>query len=173
MPNVRAIPSEVWEQVFEALVLFFRHRGSRDPDDEAQNTLLAMLKRDDYEFKNVGDIHFVAKGFARIIALEAYRRMERIRESPLEPLEPLLAAPRHSDGSPDAIEARIHLKDVCRVASAKLRQKELDAIRRAVEADPSAPSGALNAGEQNRRRVFLFRSRQKLGRLIRGVMRDE
>jgi hypothetical protein len=173
VPNARSIPQEVWEQVFEALVLFFRHRGSRDPDDEAQNTLLAMLKRDDYEFENVGDIHVVAKGFAKLIAFEAYRRAEKIRESPLEPLEPLLATPRHSAGSPEAIEARIYLEDVCRIAAAKLRQKELDAIRRAVDASPSAPSGALTAGELNKRRVFLHRSRQKLGRLLRGVMRDE
>jgi hypothetical protein len=163
----------MWEQVFEALVLFFRHRGSRDPDDDAQNTLLAILKREDYEFENVADIHLVAKGFARHIAFEAYRRVKRSRESPLDPVEAFLAAPGNSPGSPEAIESQIYLQEVCRIAAAKLRKKELDAIRRAVAAAPPDLSGALTAGERNKRRVFLFRTRQKLKRLVRGVMRDE
>ena len=173
MPNWRSIPPEVWEQVFEALVLFFRRHGARDPDDEAQNTLLAILKREDYEFEKVEDIHIVSKGFARNILFEAYRRVKKIPDVPLGPLEPVLASPASAAGGAEAIETRIYLEEVFRIAAAKLRQKELDAIMQAVDPSGKAHAQTLTADERNKRRVFLHRSRQKLVRLIRGVMPDE
>jgi DNA-directed RNA polymerase specialized sigma24 family protein len=163
MPTSRSISPETWAHVRDALVFYFtRRHGIAHAEDLAQETLAAVLGRDDYEFACEEDFPKVCLAFARRVSWTGYRARQR-EAGPLDFADATLP-PGHHAGA-DAVEARILLDQVQAIAQQSLRDREWHLILEAAGL-PSHPSAALlRAAEPNRFRVYLFRARRKLAAL--------
>src|SRR5579872_5616193 len=83
MLNCRSIPAEKWVHAHKALMLFFSGKGVVSPEDMAQQTLMTVWSREDYQFEKEEDFLKVCYGFARKILLEGYRvNREHAAEDP-------------------------------------------------------------------------------------------
>src|SRR5579864_726204 len=105
MANCRSISPEAWAHARESLVFYFSRRHARsDAEDLAQETLLAVWNREDYEFEKEEDFLKVCYGFARRILLEGYRDAHRHAGSEMDPSHP---APQHEWSGQRATESRM------------------------------------------------------------------
>lgn len=163
MANSRSISPEAWAHARESLIFYFSRRHARaDAEDLAQETLLAIWNREDYEFDKEEDFLKVCYGFARHISKEGYRASHRHAG---DPLDPSLPAPQHEWSSAKATEARMLLEEVCEIGRSKLHQKEWQIIEQAADSDRTSMANELNLGDANNVRVRLHRARRKLAKL--------
>lgn len=156
MPNSRSIPPETWVHASKALVYFFRGKGVLNPEDLAQETLMAVWSRKDYEFEKEEDFLKVCYGFAKKILLEGYR-VSRKRAAEGSGLE-VESRVKRIQGL-EANEARVFLKEVCRRADAELHEEERAAIQAAIDRDRH------DQPIEGKHRVRLYRARKKLAKL--------
>ena len=85
MLTCRDIPAEDWEKARERLVFYFsRGHGADNARDLAQETLAAVLQRDDYRFETREDFLPVCLGFARRISLSGFRKAIRYSGGPVD-----------------------------------------------------------------------------------------
>ena len=163
MPNCRSITAETWAHARECLVFYFsRRHGRNDAEDLAQETLLSLWNREDYEFEKDEDFLKVCYGFARHITQQANREAGRHTGDPLEPCPP---APEHDSSGQRAMESRILLEEVCRIGESRLREREWKMIQQAVDSDRATLAEKFKAGDANNLRVHLHRARKKLAKL--------
>jgi DNA-directed RNA polymerase specialized sigma24 family protein len=163
MPNARSMPPEAWEQATKALVFYFsRRHGLMNAEDLTQETLAALLSRDDYEFQSSSEFLQVCYGFARKISQEGIRKA---RKHAAEPLDPAAVGPEHHASSMKATEMGILLDEVYKVAKANLSQKEWRLIELAADSDRGTLAVDLKMGNANNVRVHLHRARRKLAML--------
>lgn len=163
MPNCRSISPATWEHARECLVFYFlRRHGRSDAEDLAQETLLCIWNREDYEFEKEEDFLKICYGFARHISQQGYRAAERDAG---EELDALLPAPQHEWSSQRAIESRLFLKQVFEIGQSQLRDQEWQILQEAEDSDRAAIADKLNLGDANKVRVRLHRARRKLAKL--------
>ena len=155
MLNCRSIPSEKWVHAHKALVLFFSGKGVVNPEDMAQQTLMTVWSREDYQFAKEEDFLKVCYGFARKILLEGYRvDREHATEDP-DLVESRVQAIQGLKGN----EVSVFLAEVCRRAAAELQEEEWAMIQAAVDRD------AQDQPVDTKQRVRLYRARKKLAKL--------
>lgn len=157
MLNCRSIPPEKWDHARKALVYFFSRRGSLNPEDMAQETLAAVLAREDYQFEKEEDFLKVCYGFARKVLLEGYRVS---RKHAAEELGLSVESPVQGIQGLKGSEVNVFLKEVCRRADAELQEEEWEAIQAAVDRDRQ------DQPAKGKQRVRLHRARKKLAKLI-------
>jgi DNA-directed RNA polymerase specialized sigma24 family protein len=163
MANCRSISPEAWAHARESLVFYFSRRHTRsDAEDLAQETLLAIWNREDYEFDKEEDFLKICYGFARLIAKEGYRESRRHAAAALEPSLP---APPHEGSSPRSIEARLLLEKVCAIGESQLRDEEWRMIRQSMDRDRAGMAQDFKVRDANNMRVRLHRVRRKLAKL--------
>jgi DNA-directed RNA polymerase specialized sigma24 family protein len=164
VPNCRSISPEAWTHARESLVFYFSRRHARlDAEDLAQDTLLSIWNREDYEFDREEDFLKICYGFARRKLQEGYRESRRHEGSVADDS---LSAPQHSWGSQRAAESRMLLEQVCEIGQTQLRNKEWQIIRQAADSDSDASAQELSVGVANNMRVRLHRARKKLAKLV-------
>ena len=156
MLNSRSIPHESWVHASKVLIYFFSRRGASNPEDLAQETLMTVWSREDYEFEKEDDFLKVCYGFAKNILLEGYRvsRKHAAEDS-------VLAAEsrvRGIQGLEDN-EVSVFLEEVCRHADTELREEEWAAIQAAIDRDRQ------DQPVEGKQRVRLYRARKKLAKL--------
>jgi DNA-directed RNA polymerase specialized sigma24 family protein len=161
MATCRSISVQAWAGVFQTLVYFFsRHYQRSDAEDLAQQTLLKVLVRDDYEFREE-DFKLVAYGFAKNI-LRAERRYGakwKTRSIDAAPFE--LTSPFGSK----AAENTIFLEEVLAIAREQMSPKEWELIEQAAEALLDDVPYNFPPERANPMRVALHRARKQLRRL--------
>jgi DNA-directed RNA polymerase specialized sigma24 family protein len=163
MINCRSIPQETWEHARKALVFYFSRRcGLTDAEDQAQETIAVIWKRQDYQFQSEDDFLKVCYGFARRIRLKALRDAGKNGTGTFDPN--LHAV--DGGGGARSIESKILLDEVCRVGEQELRDDEWGVIwRRAMAVESDGRPEAPDPRESNRIRVQLHRARHKLAAL--------
>ena len=163
MANSRSISPEAWAHARESLIFYFSRRHARaDAEDLAQETLLTIWNREDYEFDREEDFLRVCYGFARRISQEGYRETYR---HAAESLDDSMAAPQHEWSSARATEARILLEKVCEIGSSQLSEKDWQIVQQAADLDRAPMGRELKIGNANNMRVRLHRARRKLAKL--------
>lgn len=156
MLNCRSIPDETWVQANKALFYFFRRKGAPNPEDLAQETLLAVWAREDYQFDKEDDFLKVCYGFARNILQEGYRITRKHTADELD--SSIAPRVRHIQGL-EGNEVNVFLEEVCQRADAELQQEERAAIQAAVDHD------SHDQPVEGKQRVRLYRARKKLAKL--------
>jgi DNA-directed RNA polymerase specialized sigma24 family protein len=156
MLNCRSIPDEIWVHASKALFYFFRGKGVSNPEDLAQETLMTILSREDYQFEKEEDFLRVCYGFAKNILREGYRanRKHAAKES-IVSVESRVRGIQGLEGN----EASVFLEEVCRRADAELQEEEWAAIQAAVARD------SQDQPVEGKQRVRLYRARKKLAKL--------
>jgi DNA-directed RNA polymerase specialized sigma24 family protein len=163
MPNSRSIPPETWAHARECLIFYFSRRHARsDAEDLAQETLLALWNREDYEFEKEEDFLKVCYGFARNISQQGYRESEQHAG---EPLDAALPASQHEWSGPRAMESRMLLAQVCEIGRAHLRESDWQIIQQGANSDRATMAEEFDMGDANNVRVRLHRARRKLAKL--------
>lgn len=156
MLNCRSIPPEKWVHAHKALVLFFTRKGVLNPEDMAQETLVALWSREDYEFEKEDDFLRVCYGFAKNVLLEGYRTNRKHAAEELDlSVESRIQGVQGLEGS----EVSVFLEEVCRRADAELQQEERAAIQAAIHRD------SKDQAVDTKQRVRLYRARKKLAKL--------
>jgi DNA-directed RNA polymerase specialized sigma24 family protein len=156
MLNCRSIPPEKWVHAHKALVHFFTRKGVLNPEDMAQETLMALWSREDYEFEKEDDFLRVCYGFAKNVLLEGYRAS---RKHAADELDLSVESPIQRIQGLEGSEVSVFLEEVCRRANAELQQEEREAIQAAIYRDGQGqPVGT-------KQRVRLYRARKKLAKL--------
>ncbi|MBZ5531267.1 MAG: hypothetical protein LAO20_07540 [Acidobacteriia bacterium] len=164
MPNCRSISPDAWTHARECLVFYFSRRLLRsDAEDLAQETLLSIWNREDYEFDQEDDFLKVCYGFARRKLQESYRDAQRHDGSELDGSFP---APPHDWAGQRATESRMLLEKVFEIGQSQLRDKDWELIRQAANADHPADGQAATAGDGTNARVRLHRARKRLAKLV-------
>ncbi len=156
MLNCRSIPDEKWVHAHKALIQFFTHRGIVNAEDMAQDTLAALLSRQDYQFEKEEDFLRVCYGFAKNILREGYRTS---RKHTAEELDSSVESPTQGIQGLKGSEVSVFLEEVCRRATVELQQEEWAAIQTAVNRDSQDQPADTN------QRVRLHRARKKLAKL--------
>jgi DNA-directed RNA polymerase specialized sigma24 family protein len=160
MPNFRSITPEAWEHARQALVFYFsRRHGFAQAEDLAQETLMAIMSREDFEFEKQEDFLRVCYGFASRIALKGHRTESKyandLRTSP----------PASRQGNElNKSELAILLQEVCRIGQTQLRDQEWKLIQAAATSEDRT-NLSTESGDANRVRVKLHRARKKLALL--------
>jgi DNA-directed RNA polymerase specialized sigma24 family protein len=156
MPNCRSIPTAKWVHAHKALIYFFTGKGVSNPEDMAQETLMTVWSREDYQFDNEDDFLKVCYGFARNILREGYRvdRKHAAEELDLS-VESRVQRIQGLAGN----EVSVFLEEVCRRADAELQEEEWAAIRDAIDRDRQ------DHPVEGKQRVRLHRARKKLAKL--------
>jgi DNA-directed RNA polymerase specialized sigma24 family protein len=156
MPNCRAITTEKWVHARKVLVHFFTRKGVLNPEDMAQETLMAVWSREDYQFENEDDFLKVCYGFARNILRDGYRVD---RKHAAEELDLSVESPVQGVQGLEGSEVSVFLDEVCRRADAELQEEERAAIQAAIDRD------SQDHPVESKRRVRLYRARKKLAKL--------
>ena len=156
MPNCRSIPPEKWVYARKALIFFFTRKGALNPEDMAQETLMRVWSREDYQFEKEHDFLKVCYGFAKNILLEGDRLSRKHGAEELG----LSVKSRFQDirglkGS----EVNVFLEEVCRRADAELQEEERAAIQAAID------RGGQDHPVDTKQRVRLYRARKRLAKL--------
>ena len=161
MLNSRSIPPELWEQARRALVLYFsRRHGLSNAEDLAQDTLTAILSRDDFPFEKEDQFLRVCYGFASRISLHGYRQTRKY----LGTLDPATPTRDARIGGLSGVEVRVFAGEVFRAGQFSLTDQEWALVERLV--DGGCPGGGpFGVRDANRARVRLHRIRTKLARL--------
>jgi hypothetical protein len=164
VPNCRSIAPEAWTHARESLVFYFSRRHARlDAEDLAQETLLSIWNREDYEFDREEDFLKVCYGFARLKLQEGYREARHHDGGELDGSFP---APQHDWGSQAATESRLMLEKVCQIGQSQLQDKDWQMILEAANSDHGKRAQERNTGEANSARVRLHRARKRLAKLV-------
>lgn len=155
----RSIPPALWAHAQEALVFYFlRRHGITYAEDLAQETLTALLGREDFEFEREEDFLRVCYAFAAHVSQSGSRKIRKHGNSSFDPvIHDRAAANGAASAGMHSSEMSVLLDEVIRIGSSQLRDDEWEAICAAAEGDASAGG--------NRFRVRLFRARQKLLKL--------
>ncbi len=132
MPNCRSSPHETWVHASKALFYFFRRKGVSNPEDLAQETLLTVWSREDYQFEKEDDFLKVCYGFARKILQEGYRVS---RKHAAEELDLSIESHVRRIQGLEGNEVSVFLEEVCRRADAELEEEEWAAIQAAIDRD--------------------------------------
>src|SRR5216683_7118740 len=132
MPNCRSIPPEKWVYAHKALVYFFTRKGVSNPEDMAQDTLMTLWSREDYQFEKEDDFLKICYGFAKKVLLEGYRVS---RKHAAEELDLSSDSPIQSVQGLKGSEVSVFLEEVCRRAETELQQEEWAEIRFAIHRD--------------------------------------
>jgi hypothetical protein len=163
MPNCRSIPPAVWVQAHDALVFYFsRRHGITNAEDLAQETLAAVLSREDFEFAKEGDFLKVCYGFASRISQAGYRQ---IQKHVAAALDPDFHKPVSRKFCLNPTEMGILLDEVLRTGESKLSEKDWALIKQSIATDPVPVADLQNPSDANNARVRLHRARRKLARL--------
>ncbi|HWF02438.1 MAG TPA: hypothetical protein VHA06_02055 [Candidatus Angelobacter sp.] len=164
MFNCRSISPETWTHARESLVFYFSRRHVRsDAEDLAQETLLSIWDREDYEFEKEEDFLKVCYGFARRKLQEGYRESRRHEG---DTADDSLSAPQHAWGSQRATESRLLFEQVCELGQSQLQKKEWRMIREAAELDRAATVHEITVEDAGKVRVRLHRARKKLAKIV-------
>jgi len=156
MLNCRSIQSEKWVHAHKALIFFFSRRGALNPEDLAQETLMMVWSREDYQFEKEEDFLKVCYGFAKNILLEGYRVNRKHAAEELDPsAEPRVRRIQGLEGN----EVSVFLEEVRRRADTELQEEEWEAIQAAIDRD------SQDRPVQRKQRVRLYRARKKLAKL--------
>lgn len=154
---------EAWAHARECLIFYFCRRHARsEAEDLAQETLLALWNREDYEFEKEEDFLKICYGFARNILHEGYREAERHASAPLDASVP--AAPHEWSGQ-RATESRMLLAEVCDIGQSRLRESDWKIIQQGATSDRASIAEEFGMGDANNVRVRLHRARKKLAKL--------
>ena len=156
MPNCRSIPTVKWVHAHKALVYFFTGKGFSNPEDMAQETLMTVWSREDYQFENEDDFLKVCYGFAKNILREGYRVS---RKYAAEELNLSVESHVHGIQGLEGSEVSVFLEEVCRRANAELQQEERAAIQAAIDRERE------DHPVEGKQRVRLYRARKKLAKL--------
>jgi hypothetical protein len=163
MPNCRSISPAVWGQAHDALVFYFsRRHGFTNAEDLAQETLAAVLTREDFEFGKEEDFLKVCYGFASRISQAGYRQFQKHRADELDPDFHRSVSRRFCLNS---AEMAILLDEVLQTAESKLSAKDWALIKESIDTDPAAVTNRHSPAEANNARVRLHRARRKLAKL--------
>lgn len=164
MLTCRTIPPAQWEHARRVLVFYFSRRHLRaNAEDLAQDTLAALLHRDDFEFEREEDFLRVCHAFARLVIKAGYRREFKHAATELD--DHLAAAPERNAFGLSATEMAVFLQEVLKAGKSELSQRDWEIIQRnAVPEDPEK-GAAVSEREANRNRVRLHRARKKLAQL--------
>jgi len=154
MLTARSIPSALWASARERLIFYFSRRGVNNAEDLAQETLMAVWRREDFQFERQEDFLKVCFGFARYIRHEQYRDQTKHAGNELNDLEPAIRGVRLLEQT----EMTLLLKEVLSTATTELSANELALIGAAIDRD-------ANFGVSARNRVRLSRARRKLAKL--------
>jgi DNA-directed RNA polymerase specialized sigma24 family protein len=120
MHNSRSISTELWAQAHKSLIFFFSRRlGSQNAEDLAQDTLMALWAREDFEFAKEEDFLRVCYGFAKNTLNQAYRDAKNCERVELDADMEIKISSTPGLKSADAI---VFLREVREIA-----QKMLDA----------------------------------------------
>src|ERR1017187_5164471 len=161
--NSRSVPPEVWEHARQALVFYFlRRHGISNAEDLAQETLTAILGRDDYEFEKEKDFLKVCYGFAGNVSQAGHRATTRHAG---DELDPTIASPGAKVRGLKDAELSVYLGEVLRVGGDLLRKQDWDLIQGAASSEGGLPP-PRNPADANRDRVKLHRARRRLARLV-------
>jgi DNA-directed RNA polymerase specialized sigma24 family protein len=156
MPNCRSIPHETWVHASKALTYFFRGKGVPNPEDLAQETLMTVWSRDDYQFEKEDDFLKICYGFAKNILRESYRtNRKHAAEGANVSVESRVRGVQGLEGN----EARVFLEEVYHRADAELQEEERAAIQAAIDRDNQ------DQPVEGKQRVRLHRARKKLAKL--------
>lgn len=156
MFNCRSIPSERWVHAHKVLVYFFSRRGFLNPEDMAQETLMAVWSREDYQFEKEDDFLKICYGFARKILLDGYRVSRKHAAEELDlSVESRVRGIQGLEGN----EVNVFLEEVCRRAASELQEEEWAAIHAAINRD------SQDHPVDTKQRVRLYRARKKLAKL--------
>ncbi len=156
MLNCRSIPAEKWIHAHKTLVYFFTHKGVLNPEDMAQETLMTVWSREDYQFEKEDDFLKVCYGFAKKVLLEGYRVG---RKHGAEELDLSVASPTQSVQGLEGSEVSVFLREVCSHADKELQEEERLAIQAAIDRDRQ------DQPVEGKQRIRLYRARKKLGKL--------
>ncbi len=160
MINSRSISPELWEQARQNLLFYFsRRHGLANAEDLAQETLLAILTRPDYEFEKEEDFLRVCYGFASRVSQQGYRKIQKHTHPSLD--IDVAASMNHIKGL-SGVEIGIFLDEVRRLGKLELQDKEWQLIEQAALEDRAGLPGQFNLGDANTVRVYLHRARKKL-----------
>ena len=155
MFNSRNIPNELWAQARQRLIFFFSRRlGIQNADDPAQDTLLAIWAREDYEFAQPEDFFKVCFGFARNILKEKYR--ENLKSSGEIEIDPEIEKAFSDVKGLKGPEASAFLGEVKRCAEDVLAPKDQQLLDNAIKGNEDDRPNPVNI------RVRLHRIRKKL-----------
>ena len=159
MVNSRSILPELWAQAWDALVTYFSRRyGREDAQDLAQETLAAVLQRDDYLFRDPEDFLRVCHGFARNVLKAAIR--SRAATEPWDDSAPL----PERDTVRSSPDEALFLDEVLRTGKRRLEAEEWRLIREAAAAQMRNEPYDFEQKDANRMRVRLHRARKRLAR---------
>lgn len=156
MLNSRSIPHASWVHASKVLIYFFSRRGASNPEDLAQETLMTVWSRENYQFEKEGDFLKVCCGFAKKILLEGYRVS---RKHAAEDSAPAVKSPVKGIQGLEGNEVSVFLEQVCRRGDAELEEEEWAAIQAAVDRD------SQDQPIEGKQRVRLYRARKKLAKL--------
>lgn len=157
MLNSRSIPHELWITARKSLVFFFSRRGLESvAEDLANETLMTVWNRCDFEFEQKEDFLKICYGFARKVLQESFK--EHRRHSCIE-LNPEMKTYLQKVNGLEGSEVQVFLDEVCHHAKAELLDSEWNLIRDAANRHANdQPSAA-------KMRVRLHRARKKLAKL--------
>jgi len=159
--NCRDMPPEAWARALNKLIFYFsRRHGVENAADLAQQTLLAVLQRPDFEFEKEEDFQAVCYGFANRVGLAASRRREKTATVPFDATVP---DPESFQG-PEAPECAVFLDEV-RKAGEQLEERDWELIQKAAAAQIEGDAYAFAPEEANSLRVRLHRARRKLAKI--------
>lgn len=157
MITCRSISTELWVQARDRLIYYFsRRHGFQNAEDLAQNTLMAVWIREDFEFEKEEDFFKVCYGFARKVAQDALRT--RKRQEWVE-LDPETAEKGSSVKGLKGAEMRTFLAEVMRMGKAELEAEDWELIKAATSSDGDADPVPTNL------RVRIHRIRKKLAKV--------
>jgi DNA-directed RNA polymerase specialized sigma24 family protein len=161
--NCRSIPKETWEHVRQALTFYFSRRHCReDAEDLAQETLLAIWNRGDYEFEKEEDFPRVCYAFAGRILMARRRNVQRYQ---YVELDPAMSGSQEPVAGLKPSELSVFLDELQEVGRSRLKDREWQLIYESMDSDAVAATEKLNAREAGNLRVYLHRARKKLARL--------
>jgi hypothetical protein len=154
--NYRSISPAQWEAARQSLVFFFKYKGMSNSEDLAHDALLAILRREDYEFESVEDFPKVCIGFARNILKDARRNAGHQEGS----LEHLVLAILHSESQGlVGAELGVYLHELLRIGKEQLSQSDWTAIEQGIDGTDAHANSV-------RDRVRRSRARKKLANLV-------
>jgi DNA-directed RNA polymerase specialized sigma24 family protein len=161
--NSRSVQPQVWEHARQALVFYFlRRHGLSNAEDLAQETLTAILVRDDYEFESEKDFLKVCYGFAANVSHAGRRKNARHSGDQLSPN--IQAAAAEVRGLRDA-ELTVYLAEILRIGNEQLGKADREIIDQLASEEGIRPA-SQDSMEANRERVKRHRARRLLARIV-------
>lgn len=162
MPTSRDIDQETWTHARECLVYYFSRRDLPDPEDLANETLLAIWMRSDYVFERTEDFLRVCYGFADKIRRQGFRQAKK---QFLNLSDESVASHSGNLKGLRGAEIPVFLKEVQQTTENRLRESEREFIDAAASDEMPEALKARDGAAANRFRVGLHRARRKLAKM--------